>query len=319
MRFERMKSKIRALREVTAWPQMSDLIDRAIHREWVSVWDYPVIACQAVGGTEEQALPGASAVFCSVVSIHLVDDMLDDDPRGDYHRLGIGPTANLALAFQAVGHRLLDDPSLDPNLRSSLQAIFAGMSLATAYGQSLDAREFRSEQEYWRTIESKTPPLFAAALEIGALLGGGSAETAKRLGHFGHLLGLFVQVSDDLSDALQVPARADWKRASNNLPILYALTAEHADREEFRRLVSRVNDLEALAQAHKILLRCGAVSYCAFKLLEFAREARSSLARIPLNSPEPVSRLLDLHMKPLHKLFESVGVEEPTELALHSV
>lgn len=319
MRFERMKSKIRALREVAAWPQMSELIDRAVHREWISVWDYPFAACQAVGGTEEQALPGAAAVFSSVVSIHLVDDMLDDDPRGDYHQLGIGPTANLALAFQAAGHRLLDDPALDPRLRSSLQAIFAGMSLATAYGQNLDARELRSEQEYWRTVESKTPPLFAAALEIGALLGGASDETAKRLAHFGHVLGLFVQVGDDLSDALQTPARADWQKGSNNLPILYTLTAEHPEREEFQSLVSRVDDPEVLARAQKILLRCGAVSYCVFKLLEFSREARSSLARIPLDRPEPISRLLDLHMKPLHKLFESVGVEEPTELALHTV
>lgn len=319
MRFETIKSTIRAIREVAAWPQMSDLIDRAVHREGISVWDYPVLACQAVGGTEEQALPGASAVLCSVISIHLVDDMLDDDPRGDYHRLGIGPTANLALAFQAAGHRLLDDPVFDPRLRSSLQAIFAGMSLATSYGQSLDAQVLKSEQEYWRTVESKTPPLFAAALEMGALLGGAPAETAKRLAHFGHVLGLFVQVSDDLSDALQVPARADWKRGSNNLPILYALTAEHTEREEFRQLVSHVDDPEALALAHKILLRCGAVSYCAFKLLEFAREARSSLSRIPLKDPEPVSRILDLHMRPLHKLFESVGVEEPTELALPSI
>lgn len=318
MRFERLKSKIRAIREIAAWPQMSDLIDRAVHREGISVWDYPVCACQAVGGTEEQALPGAAAVFCSVVSIHLVDDMLDDDPRGDYHRLGVGPTANLALAFQAAGHRLLDDPSIDPHLRSSLQAIFAGMSLATSYGQNLDSRELRSEQEYWRTVESKTPPLFAAALQIGALLGGASSETAKQLAHFGHALGLCVQVSDDLSDALKVPARADWQRGSNNLPILYALTAEHADREEFQGLVSCVDDPETLDRAQKILLRCGAVSYCAFKLLEFAREARASLARISLADPEPVARLLDLHMRPLHKLFESVGVEEPTELALHS-
>lgn len=264
-------------------------------------------------------MPGAAAVFCSVVSIHLVDDMLDNDPKGDYHTLGIGPAANLALAFQAAGHRLLDDPGLDPYVRSSLHAIFAGMSLATAYGQNLDARHLRSELEYWRTVESKTPPLFAAALEIGALLGNASAETAKQLAHFGHVLGLFVQVSDDLSDALQTPARADWQRGSNNLPILYALTAEHPDREEFQELVSRVNEPEALALAQKILLRCGAVSYCAFKLLEFAREARSSLSRMALADPEPVSRLLDLHMRPLHKLFESVGVEEPTELALHSV
>ena len=146
-----MKAQIRSLPEVAAWPEMFGMVERTVYRESLSVWDYPGIACQAVGG-DGRALPAAAAVLCSMISIHLVDDMLDEDPRGDYRQLGEGRVANLALAFQAAGHRLLDDPTLPAPTRSALQASLAGMALGTAFGQGLDAHEVTSEEEYWRVV-----------------------------------------------------------------------------------------------------------------------------------------------------------------------
>jgi geranylgeranyl pyrophosphate synthase len=315
MRFEQMKRRVRELPGIACWPQMLALVDRPVPHE-TSVWEYPAAACRAVGGPEDAALPAAAAVFCSVISIHLVDDMLDEDPRGDHHFLGVGPVANLALAFQAAGHLLLDAPEVPREIRPALQASFAGMSLATCFGQGLDARELRSEEEYWRVVESKTPPLFREALRMGAMLGGASAGTADQLARLGRLLGLLIQISDDVTDALDSPARSDWKRRGNNLPILYAMTAPHADREEFLRLSSRVEDPAALAAAQKILFRSGAISYCTFKLLELSRQAQDLFAAIPLQDPERISRLIDLHLTPLHRLLEQVGIEEPAALAL---
>src|SRR5215203_4722113 len=101
--FDAIKQRVRAVAEVSAWPQMLQLMERVMHRDSLSVWDYPASVCTAVGGEAEDALSAAAAVFCSLISIHLVDDMLDDDPKGDYHRLGAGPAANLGLAFQAAG------------------------------------------------------------------------------------------------------------------------------------------------------------------------------------------------------------------------
>lgn len=316
MGFEEMKRLVRELPEVASWPEMLAMLERLGHRESISVWEYPVAACRAVGGGAEAALPGAAAVLSSVVSIHLVDDMLDGEPAGDFHLLGSGPVANLALAFQAAGHRLLEQSAVEPAIRCLLHARFAEMSLGTAFGQGLDARELQDEEEYWRVVETKTPPLFGAGLFLGALLGGAPVEVARDLEQVGRVLGRFIQVSDDLSDALQTPARVDWNRRSNNLPILFAMTADHADREEFLRLAPRAADPEVLAEAQRILLRCGAVSFCAFKMIEFAQQARESLGRIPLRDPEPVRRLLELNLKPLHRILESVGVEEPEALTV---
>jgi geranylgeranyl diphosphate synthase type I len=309
MNLDAMKQWILALSEVSAWPQMVRLIERAVREEPQSIWEHPTLACRAVGGDAEAALPGAAAIVCSLVSIHLVDDILDDDPRGDYHELGTGPAANLALAFQAAAHRLLEDAVADAETRAALHARLARMALATAYGQNLDAEGAGSEAEYWRVVAAKAPPLFAAALSIGAILGGAPAVTAEQLERLGGYLGMFSQVSDDLVDALQTPARADWRRPFNNLPILYALTVEHPDREEFLRLHGRVEEPSALAAAQEILLRCGAVSYCAYRLAEISRQAREVFARIPLDDPEPLARLLDHLLTPLDDLLASVGFD----------
>ena len=308
MSFQRTKELILALRPVAAWPQMAEMVERIQLRDLtVAVWDYPAAACEAVGGSPEAAVRGSAAILCSLISIHLVDDMLDEDPGGDYHRLGPGATANLALAFQAAGHQVLDEETLPPQTRSALQAALSGMALATARGQSLDARHFCNEEEYWQVVEAKTPPLFAAAASVGALLGGAPPELVERLSELGGRLGLGVQVTDDLLDALRAPAAADWNRRLNNLPILYAMTAEHPEREVFLELSARAAEPEALAAAQEILVRSGALSYCAFKLLEILNEARSLLESISLARPEPVLRLFDAQTKPLHRLFMAAG------------
>ncbi len=123
-------------------------------------------------------------------------------------------------------------------------------------------------------------------------------------------------MSDDLTDAVQVPAGADWQRRSNNLPILFAMTAEHPDRQAFLDLSRRVEDPESLAAAQKILIASGAVSFCAFKMFEFSKEANDLLTELPLPQPEPVARLLARHMAPLHRLLASVGVAEPAALSV---
>ena len=311
MTFDAIKDRVLTLREITAWPEVLQLIERVQHREGLSVWDYPVASCRAVSGSGVAALPGAAAVLCSLLSIHLVDDMLDDEPDGLFRRLGAGQVANMALALQAAGHRLLSDPSLSPAVSAAAQSSLARMALGTAYGQGLDAREARNEDEYWQIVEAKTPPLFGAAFEIGALLGGAPPEVVAQLERVGRILGRFVQVSDDLSDALQTPAKVDWNRPSNNLAILYAATASHPARDRFLRLAARPEDPEALAEAHHILLKSGAVSYCAFKMIEFSQEAQEALDKAPLHDAEPVSQILRLHLRPLHRVLETAGVEDP--------
>jgi geranylgeranyl diphosphate synthase type I len=322
VQFDKVKARVRALPQVAGWPQMQEMIDRAVQRGLQSVWDLPALACEAVGGPPAAALGGAAAVFCSLISIHLVDDMLDDDPQGDFHRFGAGPAANLAIAFQSAGHAVLDQPpvtSLPPAVRAELHACLGRMALATAFGQHLDCREVSNEDEYWQVIGTKTPPLFGAALRLGALLGGAAPEVACRLESLGNVLGKFIQVSDDLADALRTPAGADWHRRANNLPIHYAMVADHPARAEFLALSAAVDDPQALAGAQQLLLASGGVSYCAFKMIELLREAHGILEVTPLLDKGPLQRLLAEHTLPLEHLLSAVGLDEPISSVLQHV
>ena len=279
MRFDELKSRVRKLPIVASWPQMLEIVERVVHKESISVWEHPVSACRAVGGGEEAALPAAAAVLCSVISIHLVDDMLDDDPRGDYRLLGAGPAANLGLAFQAAG-----PPAARAGRGCRRGAGGAAGELRGDVARHLlrpeprrpgARRASRNTGGWWRARRRRSSARRCAWARCSAAP---PPATADQLARLGRVLGRFIQVSDDLTDALETPARADWQRRSNSLPLLYAMTAAHAEREEFLRLSARVRAMpEALAAAQKILFRSGAVSYCTLKMIEFSRRAAGSV------------------------------------------
>lgn len=315
MHFALIQQRLLALPEIAQWADLRALLERPVRQRATSVWEYPTLACQAVGGAPEAAFPAVTAVFASLLAIHLVDDMLDDDPRGLYRRLGAGTAANLALALQAAGHRELDQAPVAAGTRALLNGSLARMAFATAYGQSLDSREVTDEAEYWQVVGAKTPPLFGSAFFLGAVLGGADVGLAESLEQVGGVLGRLVQVSDDLGDAMQEPASADWQRPGNNLALLYALVSDHDEREPFRRAAAAAHDPACLSEAQQILLRCGAVSYCAYRLLELADQARSLLSRLPLADPLPLSRLVDEHLRPLSQLLRAAGAELPEHRA----
>lgn len=96
---------------------------------------------------------------------------------------------------------------------SSLPAIlslFNKTAIEICEGQQLDM-DFENQLEvslvaYLQMIEKKTSVLLAAALMIGALLGGASERNQQLLYSFGLKLGLAFQVQDDYLDAFGDPA-----------------------------------------------------------------------------------------------------------------
>jgi geranylgeranyl pyrophosphate synthase len=313
MNADQIKAAIFALPEFSAWPEMAAVFDRtngSLSREWELPW----LACHAVGGTLEAALPGAAALACIQLSIVLVDDMLDDDPRGDYHHLGYGPTSNLALAYQAAAFALVKSAPVSAEQRAGLADWLAHIGLGTALGQYHDAHNAGDEAAYWQVVRGKSAPFYGAALAMGALLGGAGQAVIEGLNKLGILIGETSQIYDDLGDALRSPARPDWQHGRNNLPILYALTAHYPDRARFEACLAQVADPERLREAQQILVNCGAVSYCAYQAAQRYRAAQQLLASLPLADPSLLIEGLGRQRQPLAALFQAAGAELPAEL-----
>jgi len=303
-----IKAHVLAVPEVAARPEMVTILESAENMPRPG-WHLPVLACQAVGGDESMAIPGGAAIACMEISIVLVDDMLDEDPRSEHLRYGSGPTANLALAFQAAAFRVIEQASVSPDRRVAIIADLAQVALATALAQHWDVQNLEGEANYWKVVRAKTTPLYSAALHIGALLGNATAAVATGLRDFGVLFGELTQIRDDLFDAFQTPANPDWTLGRNSMLTLYARTAEHPDRALFVYLLPRIDDPQALREAQQILIRCGAVSYCVYHLFKRHREARQLLENIPLADPTPMMDLLGWQTQSLIGLLQTIGME----------
>ena len=147
------------------------------------------------------------ALACLQISIILIDA----DPRGEHHCIGMPATANAAAAFQAAGLEIVAQWGYPPATQCAILRLFNQMVLTTAYGQYLDTQSLNDEAAYWRQVELKSAPFFGSAFHIGALAGGADEETAVQLQQLGLLYGKLIQIHDDLGDTMAQPATPDWE------------------------------------------------------------------------------------------------------------
>jgi geranylgeranyl pyrophosphate synthase len=315
MDVEEVSALVLALPEVQAWPDMAKIFERHV-AEPNQVWEWPYRACKAVGGEESLAAPSAAAILCMILSILLVDDMLDEDPRGVHLQLGDAITANISFAFQAVAFRLISETPVDAERRAAVMASFAQMALTMAYGQELDSQNLSGEENYWKVTHAKSSSYFGTAMHAGAIMGSAGPEVAKRLQNLGALTGDVIQIHDDIKDALETPANPDWKQMRNNLLFLYAQTADHPDRERFLALRSRVDDPEALREAQQILIRCGAVSYGMYHICQRYTASIKILEGTQLADPLPLKEVILKYIIPLVEILKGLGAAIPPELEM---
>jgi octaprenyl-diphosphate synthase len=288
-----------------SWQAAQQIFQRAAAGK-PSHWLLPVHACESFGGPVEAAIQTSLAVACAHISILLVDDMLDSDPRGTHQQIGLPAVANLASAFQSAALEALASGLFDASSYQAALRTFNDMFLLTAYGQFLDLQVPADEEAYWQIVRAKSAPFFGAAFQSGALAGGASLEAAQRLNLLGRLYGEMVQLHDDLHDVMESPANPDWVQGRRPLPILFAALVRHPQQARFFDLTHNIHEAGALEEAQGILFQCGAVSYCVEQLLQKRQAAQSILDGLPLVSPEPLAALLESIIAPVRGLLEAV-------------
>ncbi|MBN1439738.1 MAG: polyprenyl synthetase family protein [Anaerolineales bacterium] len=313
MDMEEVKAQVLGLPEVAAWPEMVRIFEQHVPKPH-QVWEWPYRACRAVGGEDSLASSSAAAILCMILSILLVDDMLDQDPRGIHLQLGDAAAANISFAFQSASFRMLAGTPVDAERRATVMRAFADMGLTMAFGQDLDVRNLSGEENYWKVTHAKSSSYFGTAFFAGAVMGNADSDTAARIRKLGELMGDVVQIHDDIKDALDTPANPDWKQMRNNLLFLFARTADHPDRERFLALQPQVDDPEALKEAQRILVRSGAVSYGMYHICHRYQACMGILNETPLKDPEPLKEVVVKFIYPLTEILHRTGIPIPPEL-----
>ncbi|MBF2054077.1 MAG: polyprenyl synthetase family protein [Candidatus Sericytochromatia bacterium] len=172
-----------------------------------------LLACEAVSGKWQPALPAAQAVEL----IHAYSLIHDDLPALDNDDWRRGKPANhkeygedIAIlagdALQTLAFQLLSDPAIRrPDVQVRWVAELAGAAgpMGMCAGQVLDLHAADSvwkEAEILDVYRRKTGALIRAAVRMGALAGGAGPEQLQALTGYAEDLGLAFQIVDDLLD-----------------------------------------------------------------------------------------------------------------------
>ena len=278
-----------------------------------------LLACQAVGGEWQQALPAAAAVEL-VHNFSLIhDDIQDASPerRGRatvWHLWGQPQAINVGDGMHALALSSLlrlEDAGIPHQKVVRAARILGEASLKLCEGQYLDiSYENRLDigiNDYLEVISCKTAALFRCSLEIGALLGTDDESLPARLKLFGHDLGMTFQVHDDVLSIWgdeKVTGKSntsDIIMKKKTLPIVYALEKTKGEDREllwsiYQKKVIGPADIENVLH---ILNRLDAQGYVQGVSDRHYRQAISELnaVNIPSSAKEELRAIAALLLK----------------------
>jgi len=166
-----------------------------------------LMACNLFSDKIDEAVMPATGleIFHNFTLVH--DDIIDQAPiRRNFPTVHSKWNINQAVLSGDVMAFIANDCLLQAPQRCLLGVFrtFNKAAIEVCVGQQLDIdfekSAFISQEEYLRMIELKTAVLLAAAVKIGALIGGASDKDSGQLYDFGRNLGLAFQIQDDLLD-----------------------------------------------------------------------------------------------------------------------
>ncbi len=237
-----------------------------------------IAACEAVGGAAGQVLHAA----CALEMIHTYSLVHDDLPAMDDDDLRRGRPTNHKVYGEAIAvlagdallteaFRLLSDAEANTSIPPDralrvieIMARYAG-SQGMVGGQVVDMESEGKDIDF-PTLEyihtHKTGGLILAAVQVGALLGGGDEDQLAALTRFGGAAGLAFQVADDILDVvgdqseLGKDVGSDQARGKATYPALLGLSeARERARELCDIAVAALTPLGAKAVPLQTLAR----------------------------------------------------------------
>lgn len=144
------------------------------------------------------------------------------------------------------------------------------------------------ESVYYDVVRRKTAVLFAAAAQLGAMLGGATEEQKAALQTFGEYLGVAFQIRDDLldytsTDAIGKPAGNDMVEGKLTLPAIYAINQSGDDK--VLQLALKVRRTEASKDEIKELVdytvQHGGLDYATEQMNRLVAQAIEQLDALP--------------------------------------
>ena len=239
------------------------------------------ISCEAVGGEAERttSVGGAIILIAGAADIH--DDVIDQSlAKGAkptvFGKFGKEVAILAGDVLLAVGLAWLQkecekiSKEQGGKILDIMEQAIVDISQAEAQETRMRAEKDLSAEAYSDALDLKAvvPEL---NMRIGAILGNGSAENVKTLGHFGRIFGIVSTVAEEFMDLLELAELQNRLRNDNPpLPLLQALqnpsvktqimsikgkSLTNKDLREIRRLVLSSPEADKLKRNMSVLVQ----------------------------------------------------------------
>ena len=250
-----------------------------------------VLAAGAAGYRGEQQIKLAAVIEFIHTSTLLHDDVVDEsDLRRGRKTANVvwGNAASVLVgdflysrSFQLMVE--LNDMRIMRILADTTNTIAEGEVLQLLNIGNADV----DEAAYLAVIERKTAVLFAAATELGGLLGGLPDTQVMALRRYGMELGYAFQIADDLldyvsdADTLGKNIGDDLAEGKPTLPLIYALEkADAAQANSLRRAIEQ-GGAQSLDRILAAIRDSGALERVRDRAHRHAQAARDALVSVP--------------------------------------
>ena len=209
-----------------------------------------ILACEAAGGTPDDAVDFAVGIELVHNASLVIDDIIDrsDIRRGTgsaWAEYGYGP------AIIASDGLLGEAFALFSANEQAMQVVAESMvELGEGEATELVARP-TNETEYMELARRKTGALFRAAAELGAIAAGADAFTIESFGEYAERVGIAFQIRDDVldatadADALGKPTGQDEEMDRPSLVQVTKLTPEEANQRARNQADMALDALDA--------------------------------------------------------------------------
>ena len=232
----------------------------------------------------------------SVELIHtatlLHDDVVDESTR----RRG-KPTANLLWDNQSsvlVGDYLFSRAFqlMVKTKNLHILDILANASATIAEGEILQLTASKdiatTEDIYFKVIRGKTAALFAAAMEVGAVVADQDEKITEALREYGDALGITFQIVDDLLDYLGTEAIGknigdDFREQKLTLPVIKAISvATQGEQIFWKKCIEKGEQTDNdLKNALTIMSKHKSLELTRQQALSWSKKAKLALTQVP--------------------------------------
>ncbi|HET7359328.1 MAG TPA: polyprenyl synthetase family protein [Rhodanobacteraceae bacterium] len=267
-----------------------------------------VLAARAAGHVGADHIKLAAIIEFIHTSTLLHDDVVDESDLRRGRKTANAMWGNAASvlvgdflysrAFQLMVE--LDDMRIMRILADTTNTIAEGEVLQLLNIGNADV----SEATYLDVIERKTAVLFAAATELGGVLGGLPDAQVRALRRYGMELGYAFQIADDLLDyvsdsrTLGKNIGDDLAEGKPTLPLIYALERVSPEQARSLRHAIEHGGLDSLPRIIDTIAASGALQRTRHRAETHARAARDALSALaPSVQRDALAMLADYAIK----------------------